>query len=183
MKKVFLVAMLSASVMVYSCKSKTDKKEGDSTATEQAAEPSTEKAAEPAAQAGNAPKTYTATFSPDTAILGKKQEALIKVIPVSATELSDPDGKAEGIEFTFKLSVTNKEKIGGNRVGLTPSEFRLALDNNTNITQTNGGYFSAEPEATAESENITYRIPAGAKPKALNLFYDETRVSVPVSLK
>ncbi|RFZ92032.1 hypothetical protein D0C36_11330 [Mucilaginibacter conchicola] len=182
MKKVFLVAMLSASVMVYSCKSKTDKAAGDSTATEQAATPTTDKAA-PAETPGNAPKTYTATFSPDTAILGKQKEALVKVIPVSATDLSDPDGKSEGIEFTFKVSVTNKNKMGGNNVGLTPSEFRLALDNNTNISQTNGGYFSAQPEATAESENITYRIPAGAKPKALNLFYDETRVSVPVELK
>jgi hypothetical protein len=30
---------------------------------------------------------------------------------------------------------------------------------------------------------ITYRIPAGAKPKTLNLFYDETRASVGVSLQ
>lgn len=183
MKKVFLVAMLSMSVLVYSCKSKTDKKEGDSTTTEQTATTPAEENAAPAEQATNAPKTYTVAFAPDTAVLGKKKEASVKVVPVSATDLSDPDGKSQGIELVFKISLTNKEKIGGNRVGLTPSDFRLVLDNNTSISQTNGGYFSAEPESTSESENITYRIPAGAKPKGLNLFYDETRASVGVSLQ
>ncbi|SDD92723.1 hypothetical protein SAMN05216464_10364 [Mucilaginibacter pineti] len=187
MKKISLIAIFSASLFVLSCKPKTGSNESadskkDSTATQQTASPTT--ATPPATTTpANAPKTYTVTFTPDTAILGKKQEAAIKVTPVGATDLSDPDGKSQGIELTFKVTLTNKNKIGGNSIGVAPSDFRLVLDNNTSISQASGSYVSAEPESTKESEVITYRIPAGAKPKALNLFYDETRATVQVSLK
>lgn len=186
MKKISFIAVISAVVFIVSCKSKSGDKASESNgdtakaATTQAASPTT---ATPAAQPANAPKTYTVTFAPDTAILGKKQEAALKVVPVSATDLSDPDGKSQGIELTFKVSLTNKNKIGGNTIGIAPNDFRLVLDNNTSISQASGSYFSAEPESTKESEAITYRIPAGAKAKALNLFYDETRATVQVSMQ
>ncbi|MCC8409244.1 hypothetical protein LJ707_09890 [Mucilaginibacter sp. UR6-1] len=184
MKKITLMAVLAVATVVYSCKSKSDKDAADSTAAVESAEASTEdppsvKEEQPA----NETKTYTISFSPDTAILGKSKEAFLKVIPVSATDLSDPDGKSQGIEFKFKISGTNKEKIGGNSIGIATNNFRLVLDNNTSINESNGGYFSVQPESTAESDEITYRIPAGAKPKALNLFFDETRASVGVTLK
>lgn len=187
MKKTALVAISFAALLAFSCKPKSGNNESadskkDSAATEQTV-PAT--AATPAATPApaNAPKTYTVTFSPDSAILGKKQEAAVKVTPAGATDLSDPDGKSQGIELTFKVTLTNKNKIGGNSIGVSPSDFRLVLDNNTSISQASGSYVSAEPESTKESEVITYRIPAGAKPKALNLFYDETRASVQVSMQ
>jgi hypothetical protein len=183
MKKLPLIAVISASLFVFACKSKSDKTTGDSTAVKTDQTSAETPVTEPAVQT-NEPKTYTVTFSPDTALLGKQKEAALKVIPVSATDLSDPDGKSQGIELTFKIALTNKTKIGsGNTIGVGPSDFRLVLDNNTSISQSSGSYFSAEPESTKESEVITYRIPAGAKPKTLNLFYDETRASVGVSLQ
>jgi hypothetical protein len=60
---------------------------------------------------------------------------------------------------------------------------RLQLDNGTNITHDSGsGNLNAQPEATSEEQSWVYKIPAGAKPTALNLFMDETRVSVGVAL-
>ncbi|MBE9585077.1 hypothetical protein IM792_11505 [Mucilaginibacter sp. JRF] len=186
MKKITLMAVLAVATVVYSCKSKADKDAADSTAAVESAEAATEKpaaASTEASQPANETKTYTVTFTPDSAILGKKKEALLKLVAVSATDLSDPDGKSQGIELKFKISGTNKEKIGGNSIGIATNNFRLVLDNNTSINEANGGYFSVQPESTSESDEITYRIPAGAKPKALNLFFDETRASVGVELK
>jgi hypothetical protein len=140
--------------------------------------------AESPASPANEPKSYSVTFGPDTASLGKNKEAGIKLLAGKATELADPDGKSEGTELSFKMSLTNKNKIGGNSINVSPSDFRLVLDNNTSISRFNGSSVSAEPEATKQSDDvITYRLPAGTKPKALNLFYDETRASVSVSLK
>lgn len=184
MKKITLMALLAVTTVVYSCKSKADKDAADSTAAVESAEASTEDPpAVKEAQPANETKTYTVTFTPDSAILGKSKEAFLKVIPVSATDLSDPDGKSQGIELKFKLSATNKQKIGGNSISISSNNFRLVLDNNTSISETNGAYVGVQPESTNESEEITYRIPAGAKPKTLNLFYDETRASVGVELK
>src|ERR1700754_1373730 len=184
MKKFFLLAAATASVFMFSCKTKSDKTPATDTAKTAAAQPaSPTTATPPAAQATNAPKTYTVTFTPDTAILGKQQEAALKVIPVNAVDLSDPDGKSKGIEFTFKVSLTNKNKIGGNGIGFSSHDFRLLLDNNTSISEYTGAYLSADPEASKESDVITYKIPAGAKPKALNLFYNETRATVGLSFQ
>jgi hypothetical protein len=184
MKKKSLFAMLSVSLLVFACKPKNGAGEAngktDSTVKQDAPK---ETVAQADAPAGNTPKTYVISFTPDSALVGKQKEASIKISPVSATDLSDPDGKSEGIEMTFKITVTNKNKIGGNSVGVSPSDFRLVLDNNTSISQTSGGYVSAEPESTKESNEITYRLPTGSKPKTLNLFYDETRAAVGVSLK
>jgi len=183
MKKIYLVGVMAVALL-FSCKSKSDKSAdtavSDSTAVTTTTTETETKTTEPV---GNAPKSYVVTFAPDSAVLGKQQEVALKVLPGNATELSDPDGKAEGLELTFKISLTNKNKIGGHTVGVSPSDFRLLLDNNISVSQQNGSYISAEPESTKESESITYRIPAGAKPKSLKLFNDETRASVDVILK
>jgi hypothetical protein len=116
--------------------------------------------------------------------LGKNKEASVKLLTGTATELADPDGKAQGTELNFKLSLTNKNKIGGNSISVLPSDFRLVLDNNTSISKFNGSSVSADPEATKQSDDvITFRLPAGTKPKTLNLFYDETRASVSVTMQ
>jgi hypothetical protein len=184
MKKTFLLSVIAASMMLFSCKSK-DKEKGsvDSTVSVSSSTTVTPAPAESSTSPANEPKSYTVVFAPDSALLGKSKEASIKLTSGTATELADPDGKAQGTELSFKISVTNKNKIGGNSIGIAPSEFRLMLDNNNAISQYNGSYVSVEPESTKESETITYRLPAGAKPKALNLFYSETRASVSVSLK
>jgi len=183
MKKTFLLSVIAASMMLFGCKSK-DKEKGsvDSTVNVSSSTTVTPAPAESTSPA-NEPKSYAVVFAPDSALLGKSKEASIKLTSGTATELADPDGKAQGIELSFKISLTNKNKIGGNSIGVSPSEFRLVLDNNTSISQTNGSYVSAEPESTKESEMITYRLPAGSKPKTLNLFNNETRASVSVSLK
>jgi hypothetical protein len=188
MKKAILLSVVTASMLLFSCKSK-DKGQGsgDSTVTvdsSSSTSSTTVPAESPAASPANEPKSYTVTFGPDTASLGKNKEAGIKLLAGKATELADPDGKSEGTELSFKMSLTNKNKIGGNSINVSPSDFRLVLDNNTSISRFNGSSVSAEPEATKQSDDvITYRLPAGTKPKALNLFYDETRASVSVSLK
>lgn len=182
MKKTLLLSLFAASVL-FGCKSK-NKDAGSADSTTTSTEVTKSSSTEPATTSpANEAKTYTITVNPDTALLGKSKEAFIKVIPVSATELSTPDGKSEGIEVSFKISVTNKNAIGGNSVGVTPNDFRMVLDNNTSISQYTGSYVSADAESTKESEAIIYRIPAGAKPKSLNLFYDQTRASVPFELK
>jgi hypothetical protein len=182
MKKTLLLSVIAASMMLFGCKSK-DKEKGSVDSTVNVSSSTTVTPAESSTSPANEPKSYTVAFAPDSALLGKSKEVSVKLISGTATELADPDGKAQGIELNFKISVTNKNKIGGNSIGIAPSEFRLVLDNNTSISQFNGSYVSVEPESTKESETITYRLPAGSKPKTLNLFNDETRASVSVSLK
>lgn len=184
MKKRSIFAVFSVSMLVFACKPKPGNVDATSKTDSIVKQDAPATAATPAGSpAANAPKTYAVSFTPDSAVLGKQKEVSLKVTPLSATDLSDPDGKSQGIEMTFKISVTNRNKIGGNSVGVTPSDFRLVLDNNTSISQTSGGYVSVEPESTKESNEITYRLPTGTKPKALNLFYDETRVAVGISIK
>jgi len=184
MKKAILLSAVTASMLLFSCKSK-DKGQGtaDSTVTVESSSSSSTTVPAESKSPANEPKSYTVTFGPDSALLGKSKEASIKLIAGKATELADPDGKAEGTELSFKMSLTNKNKIGGNSINVSPSDFRLVLDDNTSISRFNGASVSAEPEATKQSDDvITYRLPAGTKPKSLNLFYDQTRASVAVTL-
>jgi hypothetical protein len=186
MKKTIILSVIAASTMWFGCKSKDKGQDGtDSTITVESSKSSTTVTpAEGSTSPANEPKSYAVTFGPDSALLGKSKEASLKLMPGTATELADPDGKAEGIELSFKMSLTNKNKMGGNSISVYPSEFRLVLDNNTAISKFNGSSFSADPEATKVSDDvITFRLPAGTKPKTLNLFYDETRASVSVNMK
>jgi len=182
MKRLFiLTAAVATFSVMYSCKSKNKEAASDTGTTQ---EPAKKEEAAPATTApANEPKTYTVTFSPDTVLLGKDKEAFVKIKNAKAVALQSPDGKDEGIQLTFDLDVTNKNKIGGHNFFFNTGNFRMALDNNQNITQDDGNASGVDPESTKELTGIKYKIPAGAKPKALNLFHDETRASVGVELK
>jgi hypothetical protein len=182
MKRVTLLSLIATVLVFSACKgdSKKDETGDTNTSAQTPAGGNEEKKSAPA----NQPKEYKVTITPDSAILGKKKEALVKIVGGTAIALTDPDGKDIGIELTFKLTVTNKSHIGdGSSVSVSYAESRLQLDNGTNITHDSGtDYLRAQPEATSKEESWTYKIPAGAKPSSLNLFMDDTRVSVKVSL-
>lgn len=182
MKKVIFLGSMAAVLTFAACKNDSKKEEtNEATGATQTAAASEEKKP---ATAANQPREYNVTITPDTAILGKKKEALVKVTGATAIALTDPDGKDNGIEITFKLTVTNKNHIGdGSSVSVGYANSRLQLDNGTNITHDSGtGYLNAQPEATSTEESWTYKVPAGAKPTALNLYMNDTRVSVGVAL-
>jgi hypothetical protein len=181
MKRVITLGLIATVLVFSACKSNSKKEESSETATTSETPASGE---EQKSAPANQPKEYKVTVTPDSAILGKKKEALVKVTGATAIALTDADGKDNGIEITFKLTVTNRGKIGdGSYLHVDYPNSRLQLDNGTNITHDSGtGYLEAQPEATSEEESWTYKVPAGAKPTALNLFMDETRVSVGVSL-
>lgn len=178
MKKTFLAIATVSTMALFSCKDKA--KEG-STETTTATEQTTPSA--DTKQATNEPKTYKVTFSPDTLYLGKGKELFVKIKNAKAVALQDPDGKSEGIEFTYDLELTNKNAVGGNSVFFTPGDSRMTLDNGNNITQYTGVGNGVDAESTKDITGITYNIPAGAKPKSLNLFHDGTRVSVAVTVE
>jgi hypothetical protein len=181
MKRITLLGLIATVFVFSACKSDSKKEEtGDMTASTQ----TPASGEEPKPAAANRPKEYKVTITPDSAILGKKKEALVKVVGATAISLADPDGKDNGIELVLNLTVTNKSAIGdGSSVSVSYANSRLQLDNGTNITCDSGtDFLRAQPEATSKIESWTFKIPAGAKPTALNLFMDETRVSVNVSL-
>ncbi|HEY8894517.1 MAG TPA: hypothetical protein VIM79_06865 [Niastella sp.] len=183
MKRVITLGLFATALAFSACKGGKKEESGDvSTATQSSS--SSDAPAEEKKSAANQPKEYKVTFTPDSAILGKKKEALIKVTSATAIALTDPDGKDKGIELTVNLTVTNKSHIGeGSSVSVSYAESRLQLDNGTNITHDSGtDYLRAQPEATSKEESWTYKIPTGAKPSALNLFMDDTRVSIGVAL-
>src|ERR1700744_3903865 len=166
MKKTLIpVSALALFALVYSCKSKPKETTTDSVATQ-----TTQPAAAPTPPPANEPKTYTVSFTPDSALLGKNKEAVVKIKNAKAVALVDPDGKDQGIEFTFDLEVTNKNAVGGAGVFFRTDNFRLALDNGNNITEYKGGSENIDAESTKDIKDVTYKIPAGAKPKTLNLF-------------
>jgi uncharacterized lipoprotein YajG len=179
MKRVITLSLIAFVLVFAACKGGKKEETSETTGSTQPAASEEQKSA-PA----NQPKEYKVTITPDSAILGKKKEALVKVIGATAMALTDADGKDNGIELTFKLTVTNKSHIGdGSSVSVSYADSRLQLDNGTNITHDSGtDFLRAQPEATSKEESWTYKIPANAKPTALNLFMDETRVSVGVSL-
>lgn len=179
-KKIASTALvLTVLVSVIACKGKKENSgDAGNTSTEQTPSTSGEES-----KPANEPKSYTVTFSPDTAYLGKNKEAFVRLKNARAVELFDADGKSTGIELSYEMEVTNKQALGTSSVFMNPSNFRLQLDNGTNITHDNYNSVSVQPESTGSSVDNKFRIPVGAKPKALNLFLDETRVSVGVELK
>ena len=175
-KNVFLIVILAGLVTVSACKQNKKQEESSQATTSQ----STTETKTPGAAAE--PKTYTVTAMPDSVSLGKNKEALVKLKDLKAIELSNPDGQVTGMELTYKIELTNKSAIGGNSVGIATTDFRLELDNGTKIAPSSI-YVSAAPEATKLSEDDKFAIPAGAKPTALDLFYDQTRASIKLELK
>ncbi|AEV98573.1 hypothetical protein A4D02_21530 [Niastella koreensis] len=180
MKRVILLGTIASVLVLSACKG-GDKKEGASENAAASTPSSTPAESKPAA---NQPKEYKVVFTPDSAILGKKKEAFVKITGATAVAMTDPDGKDNGIELVVKLQATNKQTIkDGSSFSVSYADSRLTLDNGTNLVcKTGTDYIRAQPEATGKEESWTYEIPAGAKPTALNLFYDDTRVSVSVAL-
>ncbi|MBO9201617.1 MULTISPECIES: hypothetical protein [Niastella] len=181
MKRVILLGTMASVLVLSACKG-GNKKEETSENAATASQSSTP--AEETKPAANQPKEYKVTFTPDSAIIGKKKEALVKILGATAMAMTDPDGKDNGVELVVKLQATNKAHINeGYNISVSYSNSRLQLDNGTNVTcKTGTDYLRAEPEATGKEESWTYEIPAGAKPTALNLFMDDTRVSVGITM-
>lgn len=184
MKKVITLGLIATALVFTACKGDKKEESGDNASATQSSSSSSSTPAEEHKQAANQPKEYKVTFTPDSAILGKKKEALVKIASATAIALTDPDGKDNGIELVVKLTLTNKQAIGdGSSIHVDYPDSRLQLDNGTNTTCDSGtGYLRAQPEATSNEESWTYKVPAGVKPTALNLFMDGTRVSVGIAL-
>lgn len=182
MKQSFIaIALLSGILVLNSCKGKTD----ETTTTTETVAP-TETAVAESTPTVAEPKSYTINFAPgtpETILLGKNKEASLKLLNLKAIDLSDPDGKSLGIEFSYDIEVTNKKPIGESAIYIDPTTFRLELDNGTKITYDKYNTVDVSPESTKISTPNTYKLPAGTKPAALNLFFDETRVSVKLEMK
>jgi hypothetical protein len=180
MKKIFY-SLVIASIFLAACKGNNDSKEAKDSATENTATSNSSGSNETANQS----KTYEVSFTPDSAVIGKQHEALVKLTGGNAVVIQDADGKDEGLELSLKLTLTNKLKIDdGSSIHVDYPDSRLQLDNGTSITSETGtDFLRAEPEATSKEETWTYKIPAGAKPAALSLFLDGTRASVNIAIK
>jgi hypothetical protein len=180
MKKLVLGISVISALVLYACKGKEKEAKPDSTASTEQSSASNEN--QPAA-ATNEPRTYKVSFSPDTLYLGKNKEVFVKIKNAKAVGLQNPDGKSEGAELSFDLEVTNKNAVGGNSIYFRTDNFRMQLDNGNNITQDNGTSNGVDAESTKDLTGIIYKIPANAKPKALNLFHDNTRVTVGLTME
>ena len=183
MKKFFIAAMLcSGIILLNSCKGK-DKTEGTN-----AEAPIETETAVPTQETPTAvePKSYTVSFAagtPEIILLGKNKEASIKIKNLKAIDLSDPDGKSLGIQLSYQVELTNKNAIGGSSIQIDPDKFRLELDNGTKLSHERYDSVSADAESTKSTGDCIFKLPAGTKPTALNLFHDDTRVSVKLEMK
>lgn len=167
------VLFFSLAITLFSsCKSNKDGKQADSSSVSATDNSDSKKTA-------NEPASYKLTATPDTAILGKEREALVRVNDMEVVELMDADGKSTGSELTVKLSVTNKSTLDNKKFfTVSSSDARLELNNNTSIpTTSTDGSTSPDAESTSES-TWKFTLPAGAKPSKLNFFLDGTRVGV-----
>lgn len=184
MKKTFIaIALLSGILILNSCKK--DEKSAETSTESSTPVETTSSTSEKSTTVE--PKSYqinVAPGTPETILLGKNKEASIKLLNLKAIELSDPDGKSLGIQFSYQLELTNKNQIGGSSIQIDPAQFRLELDNGTKISHDDYISVSADAESTkTTTEDCIFKLPAGTKPAALNLFYDETRVSVKLEMK
>lgn len=172
------LVIVSAFVTMPSCKgNKKQEEQTSQTTTQQTGD--TKQTESSAAE----PKTFAVTATPDSASLGKSKEVLMKIKNLKAVELSTPDGKTTGIELSYDLEATNKQQMGASSVGVYPNDFRLELDNGTKISPTRANSFNVNAESTASSTDNAFTLPAGTKPAALNLFYDQTRASIKLEMK
>jgi len=178
-KNISKLAIISAGVIAFSsCSNSSKDKPADTTITK------TETTVTVPAKEENAPESADYTVSPDSAILGKSKEALVKVTGASAVALQDAEGKSTGSELTVKLQIKNKSTLDAKKYfSISASDSRLELDNGTSVPgHKESG--SAEPDAEASTEAIwKFQLPAATLPKKLNFFLDGTRVSVGLSKK
>lgn len=178
-KNISKLACISLGVLALSaCGSSEKDKPADTTITK------TETTVTVPVKEENAPAGASFTVAPDSAVLGKSKEALVKVTEASSVELQDAEGKSTGAEFTVKLQVTNKSTLDNKKYfSVSASDARLELDNGTSVpgNKENG---STEPEPEASTEALwKFQLPAGTTPKKLNFFVDGTRVSVGLTKK
>lgn len=164
-----------AQVLVSCSSDKKAENQTDSSTTTVTAEspaPATEKSE-------NAPAAYKVIATPDSAILGKEREALVKVTGINVVELSDAEGKSTGAELTLDLTLTNKSTLEKQKFFSVPSsDARLELDNKTLIPADNSnGDSSPQPESSSTAV-WRFTLPPNTKPVKLNFFLDGTRVSV-----
>ena len=161
-----------------SCGSSQKDKPADTTITK------TETTVTVPAKEENAPASATYSAIPDSAILGKSKEALVKVIDANAVELQDAEGKSTGAELTVKLQITNKSTLDAKKYfSVSASDARLELDNGTAVPGSKESG-STEPDAEASTEAVwKFELPAGTAPKKLNFFVSGTRVSVGLTKK
>ncbi|KQS41456.1 hypothetical protein ASG14_03030 [Pedobacter sp. Leaf194] len=173
-----LALICTAVIAISSCSSSTKDKPADTTITK------TETTVTVPAKSENAPETVDYSVMPDSAILGKAREALVKVTSASSMELKDAEGKATGSELTLNLQVTNKSTLEAKKFfSVSSSDARLELDNGTSITgRESSGNTNPEPEASSQAV-WSFQLPPNASPKKLNFFLDGTRVSVGLSKK
>ncbi len=182
-KSLIPIAIFASLTLVYSCKGKkanTDESKQTTAVTDSSAKPAPAAAS---TTASNETKTYTVTATPDSVLLGKNKEAVIKIKNLKAIQLNDPDGKNTGIELSYDIEATNKNKIGGSNVYINPSQFRLLLDNGTKLTHDTYNTVSAEAESTKISTDNKFKLPPGTKPTGLNIFFDETSASIKIEVK
>jgi len=178
-KNISKLAIISAGVFAFSsCSNSSKDKPADTTITK------TETTVSVPAKEENAPDGTEFTVSPDSAILGKSKEALVKVTSASSIDLKDAEGKATGAELTINLQVTNKSTLEAKKFfAVSSSDARLELDNGTSITGTErSGSTNPEPEASSQAV-WSFQLPPNSSPKKLNFFLDGTRVSVGLSKK
>lgn len=173
-----LAMIFALATMFVACKNSEKNQSTEDTTT------NTENVVEPTTPTENAPETVTYTVAPDSAILGKAKEALVKIKEATSVLLQDADGKPTGAELTIKLLISNKSTLDSKKFfSLSSSDARLELDNGNSITVENtNGSSSPEPEASTEAEWI-FKLPSGTAPKKLNFFLDGTRVSVSFAKK
>ena len=188
MKKSLIAAALLIGVLsLNSCKKDNKVEETNGTETSIPTETSNESVTTPEVLTAAEPKSYTiniALGTPETILLGKNKEASVKILNLKAIELSDPNGKSLGIQMSYQVELTNKNAIGGSTIQIDPSQFRLELDNGTKISHDGYISVSADAESTkTTTEDCIFKLPVGTKPTALNLFYNETRVSVKLEMK
>ncbi|MFC4212224.1 hypothetical protein ACFOWA_13585 [Pedobacter lithocola] len=173
-KNISKLAIISVGVFALaSCSNSSKDKPADTTITK------TETTVTLPVKEENAPESVDYNVTPDTAILGKNKEALVKITEAKSIILQDADGKSTGSELTVKLLITNKSTLDAKKYfSISASDARLELDNKTSVPgrKENG---STEPDAEASSEAVwIFQLPASTNPVKLNFFLDGTRVSV-----
>jgi len=183
-KSLIPIVLLTGFTVFYSCKGKKANTD-ETTQTTTSATDTTSKSEVTKTPESNTSetKTYTVTATPDSALLGKNKEAVIKINNLKAIQLNNPEGQNTGIELSYDMQVTNKNKVGGSNVFIDPNKFRLVLDNGTKLTHDNYNAVGADAESTKISTDNKFKLPPGTKPTALNLFFDETTASIQIGLK
>ncbi|MGY3052805.1 hypothetical protein ACVWYG_001001 [Pedobacter sp. UYEF25] len=121
---------------------------------------------------------------PDTALLGKRYEARVKVNDALLMPLQDPDGKSAGSELSVKLSLTNKSTLADKKFfSVSASDARLEMDTDQAIPPTStNGKTNPKPDSTSLVE-WKFNLPPNAKPSKLHMYLDGTRVTLNLQIK